>query len=87
MNIQEDIRREKNLRRKQRGEIAGSSPETSLKLETILKNGEDSGEVDDGYLPDAKARGITSPHAEELTEEIDEAGIREVACDCGTGGD
>ena len=26
-------------------------------------------------------------HHEELTEEIDEAGIRKVACDCGTGGD
>ena len=34
-----------------------------------------------------KARGITSPQAEELTEEIDEAGIRAVACDCVTGRD
>ena len=35
----------------------------------------------------AKARGITSPHAEELTEEIDEAGISAIAFDCGTGRD
>ena len=33
------------------------------------------------------ARGINSPHAEELTEEIDEAGISAVALDCGTGRD
>ena len=35
----------------------------------------------------AKARGITSPHAEELTEEIDEAGISAIAFDFGTGRD
>ena len=35
----------------------------------------------------AKARGMTSPHAEELAGEIDEAGIRAVACDCRTGRD
>ena len=32
----------------------------------------------------AKARGITSHHAEELTEEIDEARISAIAFDCGT---
>ena len=30
---------------------------------------------------------LTSLHAEELTEYIGEAGEREVACYCGTGGD
>ena len=34
--------------------------------------------------PDSCKRGLVIM---ELTEEIDEAGIREVACDCGTGGD
>ena len=38
-------------------------------------------------LTRAEARGITSTQAEELTEEIDEEGIRVVACDCGTGRD
>ena len=41
--------------RKTAGEIAGSVPETSLELETILKEREERGgfwEVDDGYLPE-----------------------------------
>ena len=35
----------------------------------------------------AKARGITSLHAEDPTEEIDEAGISAIVFDCGTGRD
>ena len=37
---------------KSAGEIAGLVPETSLEWQPILKDEEDSGDVNDGYLPE-----------------------------------
>ena len=80
---------------KSAGEITGSVPETLLDWESILKErggfwGKTVRKISTEELvlivsPDwSKWR---TDHAEEITEEIDEAGISAIAFDCGTGRD